>query len=113
MNGVDREFVYRVILRNDSENTIRTVEWDYIFIDPMTQAEVGRHHFYSEKKVRAHHLDTVVEYSSSPPTKVIGIKALLQPEKNIFIEEVVIRRVTYEDGSIWENRSSLSDRRAG
>jgi hypothetical protein len=106
MNGVDREFVYRVILRNDSENTIRTGEWDYIFIDQMTQAEVSRHHFYSEKKVRPHERKTVIEYSSSPPTRVISIKSLLQPESNRFIEDVVITRVTYHDGFIWESGSS-------
>jgi hypothetical protein len=100
MNGVARQFVYQIILRNDSENTIRTVEWDYVFIDPMTQTEISRHHFNSEKKLRPHRRKTLVEYSFSPPTRVISIQSLAKPESNRFIENVVITRVTYESSQL-------------
>ncbi len=61
---------------------IRVVEWDYIFIDGGTREEVARHHFYSETKVRPHQRKTVVEYSSSSPTRVISVRALSQRESN-------------------------------
>jgi hypothetical protein len=48
----------------------------------------------------------LVEYSTSPPTKVISVKKLSQPEADRFIEKVTIRRVTYRDGSVWENLPS-------
>ncbi len=98
------EFVYKLILRNGGERTIRAVEWEYIFIDRETQ-EVARHQFRSEEKVRPGKRKTLVEYSTSPPTKVISLKTLSQPESDRFIEKVAIRRVTYRDGSVWENLS--------
>ncbi|MDQ3666364.1 MAG: hypothetical protein M3410_07165 [Acidobacteriota bacterium] len=100
-NSISRGFVYRMTLRNGGEKVVRAVEWDYIFIDGETQAEVARHHFYSETKVRPHQRKAVVEYSSSPPTRVITVRALSQPESNRFIEKVVIRRIAYGDGSVW------------
>jgi hypothetical protein len=94
-------------VRNLGEITIESVEWDYVFIDPITKSEVGRHRFFSSIKLGPHQSRVVVEQSSSPPTKVISVKALLQPELNRFIEEVVIRRVTYENGVVSDNRSSF------
>jgi len=88
--------------RNDGEKTIRSIEWDYIFIDRAKQTEVTRHHFQSEEKVRPGQRKTLVEYSTSPPTRVISVKAFSQPESDRFIEKIMIKRVTYKDGSVWE-----------
>ena len=96
------DFVYRVRLRNAGQKTIRAIEWDYIFIDRATQAEVARNHFQSEQKVRPGKRKTLMEYSNSPPMKVISVRTLSQPESDRFIEEVMIKRVTYTDGSVWE-----------
>ena len=96
------EFVYRVRLRNEGQKTIRAVEWEYIFIDRATQREVARHHFQSEEKVRPGKRKTLVEYSTSPPTKIISVGMLSHPESDRFIEKVMIKGVRYEDGSVWE-----------
>ena len=101
-------FVYQITIRNSGNKTIESIDWDYIFIHPETQAEVGRRQFHTEEKIRPYKRTSLIEYSRSPPTKVISITALSQPESNRFIEKVVIRRVTYEDGIDWQNPSPLN-----
>lgn len=96
------QFVYKLTLSNEGPKTIRAVEWEYIFIDPQTQLEVARRQFLSQEKVSPRKRKKLVEYSTSPPTKVISVDKLLQPESKRFIERVVIKRVTYQDGSVWE-----------
>ncbi len=54
------EFVYRVRLRNEGEKTIRAVDWAYIFMDRQTNAEVARHQFSSEEKVKPGKRTTLV-----------------------------------------------------
>jgi hypothetical protein len=93
------EFVYRVTVRNEGTKTIRSIEWDYIFVDRETREEVGRRKFHNEQRVRSHNSKTLTEYSTSPPTKVISVKALSRPESERFIEKLVLKRVVYEDGS--------------
>jgi len=100
------QFLYKLKLRNEGEKTIRAIEWEYIFIDRATQSEVARHQFLSEEKVRPGKRKTLIEYSTSPPTKVISVTALSQPDGYRFIERVVIKRVIYKDGSVWELPSS-------
>ncbi len=95
------EFVYRMTLTNDSAKIIRSIEWEYVFSDPEAQAEVARHHFYSEQRVRPKESKTLVEYSISPPTKVISITALSRPEPDRFVEKIILKQIVYEDGSVW------------
>jgi len=99
------EFAYKLNLRNDGPKTIQVIDWEYIFIDRETQTEVARHQFRSEDRVRPGKRKTLVKFSTSPPTKVISVRTLSRPEADRFIEKVAIKRVTYKDGSIWENQS--------
>jgi hypothetical protein len=95
------EFVYRMTLTNEGAKIIRYIEWEHLFTDPETHAEVARHQFHTEKRVRRNETKTLTEYSTSPPMKVIRVKALLRPEQDRFIEEVILKRIVYEDGSVW------------
>ncbi len=101
------QFVYKLTPSNEGTKTIRAVEWDYIFFDRETRAEVARHQFLSEEKLYPSKRKTLVEYSTSPPTKVISITQLSQPQSERFLERVVIRRVMYQDGSVWERPAFL------
>jgi hypothetical protein len=101
VNPVDLEFVYRMTVRNVGDKAVLAVEWEYLFIDAATNAEVGRRQFASRETIRPHQRKTLVESSSSPPMNVITVTSLSQPQSRRFIEEVFIRAVQFEDGSIW------------
>ena len=88
-------------ITNEGAKVIRSVEWEYLFSDPETKAEVARHQFYSQQRLRPNESKTLIEYSTSPPTRVISVKALSLPEPERFIEKVILKRIVYEDGSVW------------
>ena len=39
---------YKVRLKNLTEKKIKSIDWDYVFIEPNTQNEVARHEFTSD-----------------------------------------------------------------
>ncbi|HKZ02440.1 MAG TPA: hypothetical protein VJ180_09390, partial [Pyrinomonadaceae bacterium] len=84
------EFAYELTLRNLGSKTVSIVEWEYIFTDPETRAEVGRHQFLSEGKISPGERKTLVAYSTSPPTRVVSIRMLAQPDVERFGEKVTI-----------------------
>ncbi len=98
---VARQFVYRVTLTNNSGKTVKSLDWDYILIDPDTQQEVALHRFTTQQTVRHRKRKTIAEHSPSPPTKVISLRALIERSAKPFMEKVIIRRVIYADGSVW------------
>jgi len=86
------QFGYKLILRNEGQKTVRAVDWEYLFIDRDTLKEMARHQFHSEETICPGQRKTLVEYSTSPPTKVISVRALPQPEAEQVIERVAIKR---------------------
>jgi hypothetical protein len=98
-----QDFVYQITIRNNGAKTIRSVHWNYLFIDPDTREEIAVHRFATEEKIPAGKRKTIAEHSPSPPTRIISVKALLERRSNPFIERVVITRVSYTDGSVWQS----------
>jgi hypothetical protein len=97
-------YVYRVKIRNDGSQIIRAIEWDYVFIDPETNAELARHRFYSESKCVPGNTRTLIAESPSPPTRVISARLLERNPSATYTEQVEIRRVVYADNPL-TNRS--------
>ena len=44
-------FMYRLVVQNDSPRAIKSIDWDYIFIDQNAGIEVGRRQFRSVEKI--------------------------------------------------------------
>lgn len=84
-DGAHVRFTYRVTVKNSSAKTITGVAWNY-----------GKHSFQSRVKIRTGKSTELVGMTNKPPSSVIDAgDAQLS-------EEVVIRRIQYEDGSFWE-----------
>jgi hypothetical protein len=96
--GQVKSYVYHAKVRNTGTKTIRVIDWGYNFLDPETQQELG-HHFYSTKvKIRPDQENELVGRSAKPQTSTISVK---NAGKELG-EQVVIYRVEYEDGSVWQ-----------
>lgn len=96
-------FQYKVAIRNAGAKVIRTVEWDYIFIDPGEGKEVARHSFVSRKAIRPGQSEELIHFSISPPTKVVSAGALGSGEaRRPFTERVIVKRIIYADRSWWQ-----------
>lgn len=92
---------YTVKLRNDGAKAVKSVDWDYVFTDPATGEEAGHHQFTSDETIKPGKSKEVSVLYLTPPVRLVSAKALGQ-KKVKFDEKVVVVRVTYEDGSVWQ-----------
>ena len=91
-------YVYRARVKNTGSKTIRVIDWGYTFLDPETRQEIGRHLYTTKVKIRPGQDGELVGRSGKPQTSTVSVKnAGKEPG-----EEVVIYRVQYEDGSVWQ-----------
>ncbi|HEX8290770.1 MAG TPA: hypothetical protein VF570_03375 [Pyrinomonadaceae bacterium] len=91
-------YVYRARVRNTGAKTVRVVEWGYTFLDPETQEEVGHHLYTTKIKIRPGQENELVGRSAKPQTATVNVKSAGKE----LGEQVVIYRVEYEDGSVWQ-----------
>lgn len=94
-------FVYKVGIKNDSDKTITEFDWDYVFFDAATGAEIGRREFTGVEKISPGKNKELTFQVSSPPAKTISVHSLDKSERRGLSEAVVLVRVAYSDGSQW------------
>jgi hypothetical protein len=91
-----------VALRNDGVKTIKSIDWDYLFLDPLTQQELARHQFTSDGTIKPGKSKEISVLYLIPPVKLVSARTL--NKKNLpFIEQVVVAHILYSDGSSWQH----------
>ena len=95
-------FVYKVTVKNTGLKTIKAVDWDYVFLDGSTENEIDRQQFTSEESVDPGKTRVLTVVVDRPPTKTISVEALNKRERDTLGEKVVIMRIEYADGSVWQ-----------
>jgi hypothetical protein len=93
---------YVVTLRNDGGKTIKSIDWDYVFIDPITQQQVARHQFTSDETIKPGKRKEVAVLYLIQPVKTVSARILNKKDQMPFTEHVVVAHITYSDGSVWE-----------
>lgn len=97
---------YSAKIRNDGAKDIKGIIWEYVFNDPGSKKELGRHQFYSYEKISANENATLRARSSSGPSKVVTATGLEKDARSPFDERVEIKCVMYADGSWWIHPTS-------
>lgn len=97
-------FSYKASVRNGGAKTVKSVDWDYVFFDSATREEVGRHRFTSDSKIEPGKKKEFGFLISAPPSKTVSVDALNDKERQGLVEEVVLVRVVYDDGTVWQRR---------
>ena len=97
-------FRYKVSVHNTGSKAIREIDWDYIFTDSVTGEELGRREFTSVEKVSPGKRKELIVSASSPPTKKISVYTLGKNEHDGLTEQIVVLRILYEDGTVWQPR---------
>ena len=95
-------FVYKTTVKNLSSRTVKIIDWDYIFFDSSSEGEIGRQQFTSEEKIapgKAKELRVVI---NKPPTQTVSITSLNTSERNTLKEKVVLVRIEFTDGTVWQ-----------
>ncbi|HEY8225040.1 MAG TPA: hypothetical protein VIG25_07175 [Pyrinomonadaceae bacterium] len=95
-------FLYRTSIRNSSNKQIKEIDWDYVFYDAASREELGRRQFTSVQKIDPGKSKELSFMITTPPTRRISVNALDKKERNGIEEQVVVVRITYADGSVWQ-----------
>jgi hypothetical protein len=95
-------FMYRASMKNLSTKQIKEIDWDYIFVDAATGEELGRRQFTSVQSIGPGKQKELTFTLPTPPTRRVSVYALDKKERLGIAEKVIIVRVTYADGSVWE-----------
>lgn len=95
-------FLYKLTIKNTSDKTIKLIDWDYVFFSANTQSEAGRIQFTSEEKIAPGKNKEIQAMASKPPARTISVYALDKNERQGLDGQIVIMRVEYSDGTVWE-----------
>jgi len=95
-------FAYEAKIQNGSKKAIDVIFWEYQFIDPAT-ATPTRHQFLCSANLKPGKEKGLLASSLSGPSEVVSVETLANNDKR-FLEQVLINRVEFADGSIWERK---------
>ena len=95
-------FVYKATVKNASSKAIKSVDWDYIFLERGTENEIGRQQFTSEEKISPGKTKELVVTITKPPTQTISLTALNNNERGTLDGRVIVVRINYADGTSWQ-----------
>lgn len=93
---------YKVSLRNEGVKTVKSIDWDYYFVDPNTHQELARHQFTSDETIKPGKSKEVSVLYLKPPVKTLGAQSLGKKETSLLTAQVVIVRLQFSDGSVWQ-----------
>lgn len=97
-------FAFQVKIHNKSDKVLEILFWEYQFKDPADPNLVSRRQFLCGLNVKPGKTKEVQAFSLSGPTDVISVASLEGKSGSQFQESVVINRVEFADGSIWQRK---------
>lgn len=95
-------FAYRAKIHNASPKLIEIIFWEYQFKDSADSTNALRRQFLCGVSIKPEKDKELQAFSLSGPHDVISVDTL--SKKNPGEEKVVINRVEYGDGSIWQRK---------
>ena len=95
-------FTYQARIRNDSKKIIEIVFWEYQFAESANLSNVTRRQFLCGVDIRPGKEKDLEGFSLSGPSDVISVTTLADKSAKEFQDRVLINRVEYSDGSIWQ-----------
>jgi hypothetical protein len=97
-------FAYQVKVQNTSKKVVEILFWEYQFVDSANAANVTRRQFLCGANMKPGKDVELQAFSASGPSDVISTASLANGSGPTFQEKVVVNRVEYADGSIWQRK---------
>jgi hypothetical protein len=97
-------FSYLVKVQNASRKAIEILFWEYQFIDPSNPANVSRRQFLCGVNIKPDKEKELQAFRFSGPSDIVSLGELANAGGKEFRERVVINRVEYADGSVWQRK---------
>ena len=97
-------FTYEVKFKNLETKQAQTIFWEYQFKETANPQNASRRRFICGVKIKPDQEKLVQVFSTLGPGTVINLRNLTKGSGKQFDESVVIDRIEYEDGSLWQRK---------
>jgi len=96
-------YAYRIKVQNTTTKVVEFVFWEYQFQDPANPDLLARRQFLCGVNIAAGKEKDLEGFSLSGPSDVVDVKTLNSGAA--FKENVVINRIEFSDGKIWQRKA--------
>lgn len=93
-------FIYKVSVKNTGAKTIKRVDWDFLF--KTTTEGDGHLQFTSDETIAPGKTKELLVMSHQPPARTVSVYELGKNEREGLSGEIVIVRIEFSDGSLWQ-----------
>jgi len=97
-------YSYKIKVQNPTSQAVDILFWEYQFIDRSNPENVTRRQFLCVANLKAGQQKEIQALSLNGPTDVVSIESLANNAANPFGEKILINRIEYGDGSIWQRK---------
>ncbi|HEY0172983.1 MAG TPA: hypothetical protein VGB98_18355 [Pyrinomonadaceae bacterium] len=101
--GVDG-FAYKVKVRNSAAKVVEVLFWEYQFEEAADPSNLARRQFLCGVQIKAGKDRELLAWSASGPNGAVSVDTLAGKAESPYRERVVINRIEYADGTIWQRR---------
>jgi hypothetical protein len=97
-------YAYKVKVQNAGDKVIEIVFFEYQFTESAAPANTTRRQFLCGVNIKPGKEKELSAFSLSGPSEVVSVEGLGNKGGSLFQEKVVINRVEYSDGSMWQRK---------
>jgi hypothetical protein len=97
-------FMYQARIRNAGKNIIEVLFWEYRFKELANPANVSSRHFLCGVHIKPGKEQELSIFSTFSPGGVVSAGSLEDKSGKLFEEKILINRVEYADGTIWQRK---------
>jgi hypothetical protein len=97
-------FLYQVKIQNASTRVVEVLFLEYQFKERANPANVVTRQFLCGVNIKPDKDKELKVFSTSGPSNLISVASMDNKSGNLFEEKVLINRVEYSDGSIWQRK---------
>jgi hypothetical protein len=97
-------FAYRAKVRNAGAKVVEVLFWEYQFAESSNPTNMARRQFLCGVNIKPGKEKELLAFGLSGPSAVISAENLAHKPGALYQEKVVINRVEYADGSIWQRK---------
>lgn len=95
-------FAYKIKVKNPTTQAADIVFWEYQFIERANPQSITRRQFLCAANITPGKEKEIQAFSLSGPSDVVSVNTLASNAAQPFDEKVLINRVEFTDGSIWQ-----------
>ena len=97
-------YAYRVKLQNPAQKNVDVIFWEYQFEETANPSNLTRRQFLCGVQIKGGKEKELQAFGGSGPAVAISAESLANKSANPFAERVLINRIEYADGSIWQRK---------